>query len=113
MPAAVMLLSVLTALVSGWITSMFLLLRHPHYLERATLGVLVVAGASAMAAGGWRGPIALRAALGVWAVALLALGVWALLGDSGDDGWILLAGCLFAAEGATSAICVLRRRRIA
>ena len=97
-------LSLLTCLVSGWMTIMFLVLRHPHYLERAAMGTLIFAGAAAVAAGGWRGPLPVRRTLGVWGVALLALGVWALVGGGSDDGWVLIAGALFIAEGAASAL---------
>jgi hypothetical protein len=101
-------LSILTCVVSGWMTIMYLVLRHPHYLERASMGGIIFLGAAAVAAGGWRGPLPVRAVLGTWAVALLALGLWALFGDSGDDGWVLIAGMLFVAEGAGSVIGSLR-----
>jgi hypothetical protein len=113
MPALLMTLSILTCLVAGWMTSMFLILRHPHYLERASMGGVILLGAVVVAAGGWRGPRPIRAAVGVWAVALLALGTWALLGDSGDDGWVLIAGLLFAAEGSAAAFGALRGASIA
>ena len=87
---------------------MYLILRHPHYLERAGMSLAIFVGAAAVAAGGWRGPIAVRSSLGVWAAALLALGLWALFGNSGDDGWVLVAGLLFAAEGAIVLVSVLR-----
>src|SRR6266850_2173745 len=108
MTALLMILSILTCLVAGWMTTMYLLLQHPHYLERAVMGGIIFMGAAAVAAGGWKGPAPLRATLGVWAIALLALGLWALFGDSGDDGWILIAGMLFAVEGAASAVGILR-----
>src|SRR4029079_5759524 len=92
--------SVLTVLVSGWMTVMYLLLRHPSYVEHALVRGLICAGARCVAAGGWRGRAPLRATLAVWAVALLALGLWALFGETGDDGWGLLAGVLFVVEGA-------------
>ncbi len=108
MRAALTLLSVATCLVSGWMAVMFFILRHPHYLERAALSAVIFAGAAALAAGGWRGPIAVRSALGIWSAALVALGLWALFGDSGDDGWVLIAGLVFVAEGATALAGVLR-----
>jgi hypothetical protein len=49
----------------------------------------------------------MRAAMAVWAIALLALGGWAVFGPSGDDGWVLIAGALFAAEGLVSTIALL------
>jgi hypothetical protein len=102
MAALLTTLSILTCLVSGWMTIMFFVLRHPHYLERAALGGVIFLGAAAVAAGGWRGPAALRATLGAWALALFALGVWAVFGNGGDDGWVLIAGLLFIAEGAAT-----------
>ena len=113
MPALLTSLSILTCLVAGWMTSMFLILKHPHYLERASLGGIILFGAAVVAAGGWRGPLPVRAAVGIWAVALGALGIWALVGDSGDDGWVLVAGLLFAVEGATAAFGALRGAAIA
>jgi hypothetical protein len=103
-------LSVLTCVVSGWMTMMYLVLGHPHYLERSAAGGVIFLGAAAIAAGAWRGPMPLRAAAGVWALALLALGLWSLLGNSGDDGWIIIAGLLFVAEGSVSTAGVLRGR---
>jgi hypothetical protein len=108
MPVLLVLLSVFTCLVSGWMGTMFLILRHPQYLERAAMSLAVFVGAGAVAAGGWRGPIALRSILGIWAAALLALGLWALVGSSGDDGWVLIAGLLFAAEGVAVLVSILR-----
>ena len=110
MPVLVTLLSVLTTVVSGWMTVMFLILRHPHYVERAAMGAVIVAGSATIAAGGGRGPLAVRVTLAVWAMALLALGIWALVADSGDDGWVLIAGALFAAEGLSAAVYLLRTR---
>jgi hypothetical protein len=110
MTVVVTLLSVLTCLVSGWMTVMFLLLRHPHYLERAAMGMVIMAGSATLAAGGERGRFPVRATLSVWALALLGLGVWALVADSGDDGWVLIAGALFVAEGLSSIVYLLRGR---
>jgi hypothetical protein len=109
MTLAVTLLSVLTCLVSGWMTVMFLLLRHPHYLERAALGTVIAAGSAALAAGAGRGALPVRVTLSVWAIALSCLGLWALVADSGDDGWVLIAGALFVAEGLTSAVYLFKR----
>jgi hypothetical protein len=100
--------SVVTMLVSGWMAIMYLLLRHAHYAERAVMAGIVCAGAAWMAAGGWRGAAPVRATLAVWAIALLALGLWALFGSGGDDGWVLIAGTLFVVEGALSLACLLR-----
>jgi len=94
--------SVLTILVSGWMTVMYVLLRHPSYVQHAMVSGLICAGAGCVAAGGWRGRAPLRATLAVWAVALLALGLWALFGETGDDGWVLIAGVLFVVEGTLS-----------
>ena len=103
MPALLTTVSIFTCLVSGWMTMMYLVLRHPHYMERAAMSALIFAGAAVVAAGGWRGPLPVRATLGVWGVALLALGVWALFGSGGDDGWVLIAGVLFIVEGSLCA----------
>jgi hypothetical protein len=108
MPALLVVLSAFMCLMSGWMGTMYLILRHPHYLERAGMSLAVFVGAAAVAAGGWRGPIALRSILGVWAAALLALGLWALFGSGGDDGWVLVAGLLFTAEGAVVLFSVSR-----
>jgi hypothetical protein len=108
MGALLATVSVFTALVSCWMTTMYLLLRHPHYGERALMSAAICAGAIAIAAGGWRGPAPLRATLAVWAVALLGLGLWALVDGSGDDGWILIAGMLFVVEGLLSLAGVVR-----
>lgn len=108
MTAVVTVFSVLTCLVSGWMGVMFLILRHQNYLERGCMSAVIFAGAAAMAAGGWRGPLPLRATLGVWAVALLALGLWALFGNGGDDVWVLVAGVLFVGEGAASIYRLIR-----
>jgi hypothetical protein len=101
-------LSVATALVSAWMGTMFLILRHPHYQERAALSAVIFAGAVALAAGGIRGPIAVRAGVGLWSAALAALGLWALFGGGSDDGWVLIAGILFVAEGSTALLSLLR-----
>jgi len=102
LPIFLMATSVLTIVVSGWMTVMYLLLRHPFYVEHAVVSGLICAGAGCIAAGGWRWRAPLRATLAVWAVALLALGLWALFGDTGDDGWVLIAGVVFAVEGMLS-----------
>jgi hypothetical protein len=100
--------SVFTVLVSGWMTVMFLVLRHAQSGERAVMSAVICAGAIVTGVGGWRGPAPLRATLAVWAVALLALGLWALFGNSGDDGWVLIAGMLFVAEGMLALAGVVR-----
>ena len=99
MPALLAIVSVLTCLVSGWMTVMYLLLRHPNYAEHAVMGGAICAGAAVIALGGWRGPATVRATLAVWAVALAGLGMWALVGERGDDGWVVIAGMLFLVEG--------------
>src|SRR4029078_12170976 len=86
LPILLFATSVLTILVSGWMTVMYVVLRHPSSVQRATVTGLICAGAGCVAAGGWRGRAPLRATLAVWAVALLALGLWALLGESRGDG---------------------------
>src|SRR5260221_13405032 len=100
MPALLVLLSAAICLVSGWMGTMYLILHHPYYLERAGMSLVIFVGAAAAAAGGWRGPIAVRPLLGVWAAALLAVGPRALLGNRGGDRLGLVAGLLFVAEGA-------------
>jgi hypothetical protein len=107
MTVLLVLLSALTCLVSGWMGSMYLLLRHPHYMERAGMSLAIFIGAAAVALGGYRGPVPLRSILGVWAAGVLALGLWAVFGG-GDDGWTLIAGGLFAAEGSVVLVSVLR-----
>jgi hypothetical protein len=105
--ALVVAASMSTALVSGWMTVMYLLLRHQHYAERALMSALICAGALAAAAGAWRGPMPVRATIAVWAVALLGLGLSAL-GGGGDDGWVVIAALLFVVEGAVCLAAVAR-----
>jgi hypothetical protein len=108
LPVSITAASVVTVLVSGWMTTMFLLLRHSHYAERAIMSMAICTGALAVAAGGWRGPAPLRATLALWAIALVGLGLWALFGNSGDDAWILIAGMVFVVEGALALAGVAR-----
>lgn len=78
---------------------MYCLLRHPGYVGRAALAAGIFLGAAALVGG--RPAHALRAPAAVWGLALAALGIWALLGH-GDDGWVVIAGLVFVAEGAAA-----------
>jgi hypothetical protein len=91
-----MLLSALTCVVSSWMTLMYFMLRHPGYLARASVAALIFAGAVTMTGG--RVLPGLRIPMALWAVALTALGVWALIAP-GDDGWVIVAAGVFIAEG--------------
>jgi hypothetical protein len=95
-------LSVLTCLVSGWMCTMYFVLRHPGYLERAGIAALILAGAAFAATGVWRSTIAGRLTIAAWAIGLLAFGLWALFWMATDDGWVIIAGTLFVAEGSVA-----------
>jgi hypothetical protein len=96
--------SVATSIVSAWMITMYFVLRHPGYLERAGIAGLVLVGAVAAATSAWRqSPIA-RSILSVWAVGLAGLGLWALFGPSGDDGWVLIAGALFIIQAVMTLV---------
>ena len=98
-------LSALTLLVSGWMTVMYFVLRHPGFLWRAAISAVVCLGAATLLRGApspaYRLPVAL------WGCALAALGVL-LLVSPGDDGWALIAGTLFVLEGVLAAVAGLR-----
>jgi hypothetical protein len=102
MKRALTTLSLVTCAVSGWMFTMYFVLRHPGFLGRAGIAALIFLGAAAVATGLWRAASSARLLLGLWAAALLALGLWALFGASGDDGWVLIAGLLFVAEGVVA-----------
>lgn len=104
-------LSVVTCIVSGWMCTMYFVLRHPGYLERAAIAAVIFIGATAAAAGLWRGTPAARMLFAVWAAGLVALGLWALFGMTTDDGWVIIAGTLFVAEGAVSLLTLLLDQR--
>ena len=88
--------SVATMVVSGWMTLMYLVLRHPGYQWRAAMAAAICLGAAALVTGK---PLpVLRIPLAVWGAALLALGIWALA-SPGDDGWVIVAAALFVVEG--------------
>ena len=93
------LISIATCIVSGWMASMYLVLRHPAYLERAGVAGLVLVGAALAATHVWHGSPVVRGALGVWAATLALLGLWALVGTATDDGWVIIAGLVFLVEG--------------
>jgi hypothetical protein len=78
---------------------MYLLLRHPGYELRAVLAAIIFTGAATLLSG--RPLRALRVPTAVWGAAVVLLGAWALI-SPGDDGWVLVAGALFIAEGATA-----------
>src|SRR3954466_8339163 len=96
MKIVIVLLSALTCAVSTWMTLMYFVLRHPGYLTRAGVAGLILAGALTMIGG--RVLPMLRLPIVLWAAALPALGGWALIAP-GDDGWVIVAGTLFTAEG--------------
>ena len=106
MTVIVSLMSLATMLVSGWMTIMYFVLRHPGYLWRAAVAATICAGA-AMLVGG-RPPSSLRFAVGLWGAAIAALGVWALFAP-GDDGWVLVAGAIFIVEGVLAVAGSARR----
>jgi hypothetical protein len=101
-------ISGLTCAVSGWMLVMYFILRHPGYLARAAIAAVICAGAATLLTG--RPPRTLRIPVAVWGIALAGLGAWALAGP-GDDGWALIAGALFVAEGvaAISATLLVRQ----
>lgn len=96
MTLIVSLMSVATMLVSGWMTVMYVVLRHPGYQWRAAIAAAVCLGAASLFAG--RPPAPLRLPIAVWGAALAAFGIWALVAP-GDDGWVLIAGGIFIVEG--------------
>src|SRR5215831_13260263 len=90
------LTSVATVLISGWMTTMYFVLRHPGYLWRAAIAAAVCLGAATLVAGRPASP--LRAPVAIWGAALAVLGIWTLVGP-GDDGWVLIASSVFIIEG--------------
>jgi hypothetical protein len=78
---------------------MYLLLRHPGYQLRGVMAALIFTGAATLLPG--RPLRALRVPTALWAAAMVLLGGWALA-SPGDDGWVLVAGTLFIAEGITA-----------
>jgi hypothetical protein len=96
MRSSLAVLSAMTCIVSSWMFVMYLVLRHQHYELRAGLAGLIFVGAATLLGG--RPLPFLRIPTYVWGAAVTALGVWALA-VPGDDGWVLIAGALFAAEG--------------
>lgn len=97
MTAVVIVISLATMLVSGWMTVMYFVLRHPGYQWRAALAVLIALGAATLVTG--RPVPRMRLPIAVWGVALAGFGVRALVAP-GDDGWVLIAGLLFVLEGS-------------
>ena len=89
-------LSAATCLMSAWMFVMYFVLRHPGYVGHAGAAALVFTGAATLLGG--RPLPALRVPTGIWAAALAAVGVQALVSPS-DDGWAIIAGLLFIAEG--------------
>lgn len=106
MPIAVSLVSIATCAVSGWMCVMYLVLRHPGYGLRAAMAAVICLGAATLVAG--RPPSPLRIPIAVWAAALAAVGVLALVAP-GDDGWVLVAGTLFVLEGGLGVASSIRR----
>jgi hypothetical protein len=96
MELLVSLASIATMLVSGWMTVMYFVLRHPGYWWRAAIAATVCLGAATLVGG--RPLPRLRLPIAVWGVALAAFGIWALAAP-GDDGWVLIAGTVFIVEG--------------
>jgi hypothetical protein len=107
MKTIVSLTSIATLLVSGWMTFMYFVLRHPGYLWRAAIAAAICLGAATLVSG--RPPAALRMPAGLWGAALAAFGVWALVAP-GDDGWVLIAGSLFVVEGMMAVAVTIRPR---
>jgi hypothetical protein len=110
MTTIVSLTSIATMFVAGWMTFMYFVLRHAGYVWRAAIAAVICLGAATLVAG--RPPAALRIPVGVWGAALAAFGAWALFAP-GDDGWVLIAGTLFIAEGALAVLGSVRRVRSA
>ena len=106
----VSLASIATMLVSGWMTVMYLVLRHPGYWWRAAIAAAVCLGAATLVTG--RPLPRLRLPIAVWGAALCAFGIWALVAP-GDDGWTIVAGAIFIVEGILAAAASLPRRRMA
>src|ERR1051326_8705582 len=106
MRTAVSLAWLATVAVSGWMVTMYFVLRHPGYQWRAAIAAVICIGAALLIPG--HPPRPLRIPSAVWAVCLAAFGVWALLSPS-DDGWVIVAGLLFIAEGALGTMASVRR----
>ena len=85
---------------------MYFVLRHQGYQWRAAIAATVCIGAATLVSG--RPPAALRQAIGVWGVALAAVGGWVFF-SPGDDGWVLVAGAIFIVEGALAVAGSTRR----
>ena len=99
-------MSILTAMVSGWMAVMYFVLRHSAYLERASMAGLILVGAALASTTVWEGSPVVRGALGLWAAGLACLGLWALFGTASDDGWVIIAGLLFLVEGTLTLVMV-------
>jgi hypothetical protein len=104
------LTSLATCAVSGWMTGMFFVLRHPGYQWRAAMAATICLGAATLVAG--RPPRALRIPIAIWGAALAALGV-SVLFSGGDDGWAGIASLLFIVEGVLAVVASLRGMRSA
>ena len=107
MTTIVSLTSIATMLVSGWMTLMYFVLRHPGYQWRAAIAAAVCLGAATLIGGRPLPP--LRVPIAIWGAALAAFGVWALAAP-GDDGWVLIAGSVFIAEGILAVAASVRPR---
>ena len=96
---ATSLLSGFTCAVTGWMFVMYLLLRHPGYQLRAVTAAVIFAGAATLLPG--RPLRRLRVPTALWGAAVALAGGLALA-SPGDDGWVIIAGTLFIAEGITA-----------
>src|SRR5512142_1905711 len=99
MRSGVAVVSALTALLSGWMTLMYFVLRHPDYLQHAAVSAAVCGGAATLLGG--RPIRSLRLPTAGWGLFVAAVGLRALM-SPGDDGWVIVAGLLFVTEGILS-----------
>src|SRR5436190_3517929 len=105
MTTIVGLMSAATMLVSGWMTVMYFVLRHPGFAWRAAIAGAICLGAATLLAGRPAAP--LRIPTAVWGAALAAFAVYALAAG-GDDGWTIVAGTLFTIEGGLAVAASVR-----
>jgi len=87
--------------------TMYFVLQHPGFVQRAMVAGVVCAGAALLIAG--RPPVPqLRFPLVAWGAALALLGLFALA-SPGDDAWASIAGVIFLIEGSLTVAACTRR----
>ena len=101
--------AVVNVLVALWLTTMFVMLRHPGYERNAAMALAIAAvcgfafWAGRSAAAPW-----MRATALAGSIALAACGGWAIYEDLRPDanfeGFILIVGALWIVQGALAVL---------